>query len=49
MEPICRIAFATAPFASTPTWVDVSADLMSLSIKRGRMNEMKRGRLRLNS
>jgi hypothetical protein len=42
MEPICRIAFATAPFASTPTWVDVSSDLMSLSIKRGRMNEMNR-------
>ncbi len=38
----CRIAFASNPFASTPTWVDVSANLMSFSTRRGRQWELNR-------
>jgi hypothetical protein len=39
---ICRIAFASDQYAASPSWTDVSADLMELSIHRGRQNEMNR-------
>ncbi len=40
---VCRIAFAdTSVTQTTPTWTDVSADLISLSIKRGRQHELNR-------
>ena len=39
---ICRIAFASQPFDAVPTWVDVSADLMSFHIRRGRQWELNR-------
>ena len=42
MEIIARIAFTTDPFATVPTWVDVSIDLMSFSLKRGRQHELNR-------
>lgn len=37
-----RIAFVTDPFAITPTWVDVSNDLVAFSIKRGRQHQLDR-------
>jgi len=37
-----RIAFASNPFDVTPTWVDVSTDLMSFHIRRGRQWELNR-------
>ncbi len=36
-----RIAFSTNPFSS-PVWNDVSKDLMSLSVRRGRQYELNR-------
>ncbi|MDD5512002.1 MAG: hypothetical protein PHI12_14535, partial [Dehalococcoidales bacterium] len=39
---VVRIAFATDPFADTPTWTDVSADVMSFSIERGRQHFLDR-------
>lgn len=40
---ICRIALAdTSVTQDTPTWTDVSADLISLSITRGRQHELNR-------
>jgi len=40
--PIVRIAFASAPFDAVPTWVDVSADVISINTKRGRQHEINR-------
>lgn len=37
-----RIAFDTAPFATTPTWTDVSSDFLSLDIRRGRKHFLNR-------
>ena len=37
-----RIAFTTAPFATTPTWVDVSADYIAHSFRRGRQAQLAR-------
>jgi hypothetical protein len=37
-----RIAFATAPFAAVPTWVDVSRYAYEISTKRGRQHELGR-------
>jgi len=42
MNYTCRIAFASDPFASTPTWVDVSSDLMNFHTRRGRQWELNR-------
>lgn len=39
---VCRIAFATAPFAVTPTWVDVSADVLEFATTRGRQQMLDR-------
>lgn len=39
---ICRIAFSSNPFAATPTWTDVSADLMNFHTRRGRQWELNR-------
>ena len=38
----CQIAFTSGPYAASPTWVDVSADLVSFSIKRGRQYQIDR-------
>lgn len=38
----CRIAFASNPFDTTPTWVDVSSSIMSFTIRRGRQYELNR-------
>lgn len=35
-----EVAFVTAPLANTPTWVDVTADLKSVSVRRGRQREL---------
>ncbi len=37
-----RIAFDTDPFAVTPTWTDVRADVLSMYTKRGRQHELDR-------
>lgn len=37
-----RIAFNDNPFATSPTWTDVSADLMNFNIRRGRQYELNR-------
>lgn len=37
-----RIAFATAPFATTPTWTDVSSEAMSFSFLKGRQHHLNR-------
>ena len=37
---IARIAFSSDPFDSTPTWSDVSSDLMNFHIRRGRQWEL---------
>lgn len=41
-EYVCRIAFVSAPYAASPTWVDVSDDLMSFNRRRGRQHELNR-------
>ena len=38
----CRIAFANNALDASPTWTDVSADVMSFEINRGRTYEMNR-------
>jgi len=37
-----QIAFASDAFDTTPTWTDVSSDVMDISIRRGRTYEMNR-------
>ena len=37
-----RIAFATDPFSDSPSWDDVSADLLALHTKRGRQHQLDR-------
>uniref|UniRef100_A0A6M3JX91 Putative tail protein n=1 Tax=viral metagenome TaxID=1070528 RepID=A0A6M3JX91_9ZZZZ len=37
-----RIAFDSDPFDATPTWTDVSADMISLNTKRGRQHQLDR-------
>jgi len=39
---ILELAFNQSIFTVAPTWTDVSADLMKLNIKRGRMHELDR-------
>lgn len=39
---ICRIAFASSPYTDSPSWDDVSDDLISFSIKRGRQHQLDR-------
>lgn len=39
---ICRIAFASQPYTASPSWDDVSSDLISFSIKRGRQHQLDR-------
>ena len=38
----CRIAFVSNPFDNSPTWVDVSNELMNFHIRRGRQWELDR-------
>ena len=37
-----RIAFASDPLDATPSWTDVTSDVMSISIRRGRQHELNR-------
>jgi hypothetical protein len=37
-----RIAFGDNPFATAPTWSDVTSDLMNFTIRRGRQYELNR-------
>jgi len=37
-----RIAFASDPMASSPSWTTVTSDLRSMTIKRGRQHELDR-------
>ena len=39
---IARIAFSTAPFASTPGWTDISNTVLRCSTRRGRNHELDR-------
>ena len=39
---VCKIAFTSNAFATLPSWTDVSADLISISVRRGRQWEMNR-------
>lgn len=37
-----RIAFATDPYDDTPSWTDVSSDLVAFTTKRGRQHQLDR-------
>ena len=39
---ICRIAFDSNPFDASPTWTDVTSDLMNFHTRRGRQWELNR-------
>lgn len=39
---VCRIAFASNPFVASPSWNDVTNDLVAFGIRRGRQNELDR-------
>lgn len=39
---IARVAFDTDPMAVTPTWTDISSDVLSIYTKRGRQHELGR-------
>jgi len=40
--PIVRIAFASDPFAVSPSWTTISSTVMSLTINKGRQHELGR-------
>ena len=41
-ELIVEVAWGAAPFAVSPTWVDMSEDVRALTIRRGRTDEGRR-------
>ena len=42
LDIVVRVAFASDAFAASPTWTDISGDVMSLYIRRGRQHQLDR-------